>query len=210
MARKHSIEQGEDLLSICRIYGLSAEKIKNHGSNQELWSDTRDDEILHPGDSLELPDIETKTESAPTDARARFRVKFPGTVEIILRLVDVEGPRANLDFQITGDGVDVAGKTDGDGQVKTDVPFATRSVTVLIPETGEEYSLQIAELNPPATLSGAKQRFKNLSYYTGEINEDDSLDFASTVRRFQQDQELTESGEYDDETQTKLVDTHGC
>lgn len=210
MGRKHSVEQGEDLLSISRKYGLAAKKIQDHGSNRELWSDTRDDEILHPGDRLELPDVETKTESAPTDARARFRAKFPGKVEIILRLVDVDGPRANLDFKVTGDGVNVEGKTDGDGQVKAEIPFATRSVTVEIPETGEEFSLQIAQLDPPMTRSGAKQRFKNLGYYHGDINDDESPDFSSALQRFQQDQELTESDDYDDETQAKLVDVHGC
>jgi hypothetical protein len=210
MDRKHSIEQGEDLLSICRKYGISAKKVKDHGSNQELWSDTRDDEILHPGDILELPDVETKTESAPTDARARFRAKFPGTVEIILRLFDFDGPRANLDFIITGDGVNIEGTTDGNGRVREQVPFATRSVTLQVHETGEEYAVQVAQLNPPATVSGAKQRFKNLGYYSGEINEEDTPDFSSAVRRFQRDQELTESGEYDDETQAKLVDAHGC
>jgi hypothetical protein len=210
MGRKHTIEQGEDLSSICRKYGLVAKKVEDHASNQGLWSETRDTEILHPGDQLELPDVETKAESVPTDARARFRAKFPGKVEIVLRLVDIDGPRANLGFELNGDGVSIEGTTDGDGQLKAEIPIATRSATVQIPETGEEYTLQIAHLNPPAMRSGAKQRLKNLGYYKGEINEDETPDFSSAVRRFQQNEELTDSGEYNDETRGKLADVHGC
>ena len=66
MSRKHTVEQGEDLLSICLKYGLPATKVENYGANSDLWSDTRDSEILQPGDELDLVEPEPKSEIAPT------------------------------------------------------------------------------------------------------------------------------------------------
>jgi hypothetical protein len=210
MAGKHVIKQGEDLHSVCRKYGLTAEKFEGFGANSELWSKTRDSEILHPGDHLELPEVEAKSEAAKTESRTRFRAKFQGKVEIVLRLVDIEGPRSSLDYELDVDGLLIQGQTDGDGQLRAKIPIDAHSATLTVASTGEVYAVRIAHLNPIATLSGAKQRLNHLGYFDGEIDESESADFNLALCRFQEDQDLTVSGQYDDPTRSKLVAEHGC
>ena len=99
-----------------------------------------------------------------------------------------------------------------DGVIDHQVPADAASGTLVIhlPDSQEtfEWQLQIGTLEAPHDVTGMQQRLVNLGYHSGPLS--GSIDEATqgALRLFQEDYQLTVTGEYDAPTQNKLRSLH--
>ena len=207
---KHEVKQGEDVHSIARQYGVPAEKIINFAANKSLWQENRDDEILSPGDSLEIPSLQPRTCSVSTGSRAKFKFKLETKSKIRIVLEDIDGPRAKVSYRFDVGSKVFEGETGDDGSIEEDVPLDSKSATLELLDFGETYKIDIGHLNPAHQISGAKQRLSNLGYFSGALTDSDTPQFRNAVKRFQDDNNLSPTGNLNPETQNKITDTHKC
>jgi hypothetical protein len=120
-------------------------------------------------------------------------------------------PIANEAYVISGE-IEAEGESESDGLVEIPIPPDVRSATITFFQgTKEEVSFDLAlgNLDPVDTAIGASQRLSNLSYNCTPDAETLDGVLAAALRRFQNDNELTVSGEIDAATQDKLLEVHG-
>jgi hypothetical protein len=209
MPTRHRVQPGECLVSISESYGFFWETLWSHPENETLRNRRRDPTVLLPGDEVFVPEKTIKSYDRPTGARHTFRVKnVPAKFD--LRLMDEAGePRSGLAYVLVIDGREIPGTTDGDGAVKTSISPTARNGVLRIPETGEEYQLDLGHLDPVDTIRGAKSRLHALGLYQGEIDERGGVGFSRALRSFQATQGLHETGVLDASTQDALRTAHG-
>lgn len=179
----HKVAQGECISSLACRFGLTPAEIFDHPANAKLRAKRKNPDLLFPGDDVYLPDPERREEVCQTGRSHRFVVQ-PLLVEIRVVLQDIHGdPYPNRKFTLTGEGVQLSGKTDGSGLVQARVPATLESVMLAAwlydeGEPGEpdiEYELQVGHLDPEDTVSGMQSRLNNLGYrcsVTGEMDEE--------------------------------------
>ncbi|WP_347988693.1 peptidoglycan-binding domain-containing protein [Methylomonas sp. AM2-LC] len=129
----------------------------------------------------------------------------PETVE------DVPVKNAFYNLEIDGKLVKSA-STDDDGRIEISVPpNAREGKLILNPGTAEERIMPLAlgSMDPITETSGFRMRLANLGYPCNISGEDDSDDLSSSLRRFQQDNQLDITGRIDDATRNKLKQLHG-
>jgi len=207
MPKEHKVKQGDCLSSIAEEHGLFWEKIWNHSKNTELKEKRKDPNVLYPGDVVFVPDIEQKEESCATEQRHKFRRKgVPEKLQLVLR---IEGePRENVEYIIDIDGNQSRGTTDGEGRVSISIPPGARRGKITLVDAGEEFEVDLGNLDPITEVSGVQARLANLGYdveVTGQWDERS----AEALRQFQSRQELDATGEIDEPTQNKLRDVYG-
>ncbi|MBN2490945.1 MAG: peptidoglycan-binding protein [Planctomycetes bacterium] len=211
MPQIHVIRQQDCLSSVAAAHGLLPATIWDDAGNADLRKRRKNPNALAPGDELVIPDLRCRQESAASAARHRYRRK--GVPEKLrIRLEDETGePRAALPYTAIIDGVHSEGQTDADGRLEISIPPAARDGRLLLGEAREEiHELALGGIDPIDTLSGAQQRLDNLGYACDRL--DGALD-ATTVdalREFQATYELDVTGRYDEATQAKLEEVHGC
>lgn len=198
----HVVQQGECISSIAEQYGLSWEKVWNHGDNLQLRSLRKDPNVLYPGDEVALPERETKTISKGTEQRHRFMRKG-AAAKLKLRLLDEGRPRSYLPYQLEIEGRVISGTTDGDGFLEHLIPPTARHgrITAGSGATRDVYDLDFGVLDPLSTEEGVAGRLTDLGYAVDNPTE--------AVKAFQQDEGLTATGEADSATRTRLKEKFG-
>jgi peptidoglycan hydrolase-like protein with peptidoglycan-binding domain len=78
------------------------------------------------------------------------------------------------------------------------------------PDDGVQIPIKIGDLDPEKKVSGQQARLKNLGYFRGDVDGQDSDDFESAVEEFQCDHSLKVDGICGPKTQAKLKEVHGC
>ncbi|MBE9551795.1 MAG: peptidoglycan-binding protein [Proteobacteria bacterium] len=234
------VRQGDSIVSIAYINGLSVDKIWDHPNNARL-RETRDNpNILYAGDVLYIPDKEQKEEPLATEQRYRFRKRSNSAMlrfrvlmdEINKESQDREGassnsrdsesattedaqgnePRADIPYVLEVEGNLISGTIGDDGLIECAIPSdAKKGQVILFPGSQRElvYPLEIGHLNPPAELSGIKQRLRNLGFYSGDCSDEPDDELKSALRQFQEKHDLPVTGEADDQTLNTLSDEHG-
>ena len=201
---KHTIKQGECILSISEEKGFLWKTIWEHGENTELRRLRKDPNVLAPGDELCIPDKEIKEASGATEQRHSFRKKgVPGKIKI--RLLLDEEPRANERYVLDVDGLTVKqGMTDEGGFVEAFVPAGAQSGRITVGDhiRTDIYNLRFGTVDPIDTDEGIKGRLRNLGC---DVNED----FEAAVGGFQKKEGLEVSGQVDDATRQKLKERFG-
>jgi N-acetylmuramoyl-L-alanine amidase len=211
--RTHIIKQGECIATIAQANGFSSEALYQHPDNAELRKKRPNPNILHPGDSVLVPQRETKSLTAQTGATHRFQVKLAKR-ELRLVLLDYDGkPIANTSYVLEIEGERAEGQTTGDGEVKQAISNGSRSAILSI--RGRELILDCSCLNPLTDVpdggtSGARERLRNLGYAVGDGS--DNLDPATrtALALFQHEAKLEVTGNLDDATCSKLIAAHRC
>jgi hypothetical protein len=212
MGTQHQVAQGESVESIAYEAGLLAETVWNDPANADLKKTRTSLHVLFPGDSLYVPDIQTKVVPCATGQKYTFKRKgIPSRLKV--RFLVENKPRAGAAYQLVIDGGDpIQGSTTGAGDVDQPIDPLAQSATLHFVDDPDEvvYSLQLRYLNPIDTVSGARERLRNLGYEAGPPGDDPDSFLAAALAEFQQAQGLPATGALDDATGSKLQGAHAC
>jgi hypothetical protein len=215
MATTYTVKQGDYLAKIAKQFGLPVNVIWNHPDNADLKQKRSNPNVLFPGDSLFIPDLNPREATCNTDKKHQFQTSLS---ELKLRLTledQYERPIANAKC-VLGIGSDFKSlTTDGNGRIEQVIqPDAEEGfVTIQDPETPAQnlrIPLKIGHLDPVDETSGQAARLNNLGYFFGDIDHPDEDDLLSAVEEFQCDFDLQVDGICGPQTQAKLKQVHGC
>ncbi len=120
-------------------------------------------------------------------------------------------PRANLAFELIVDGKTITGTTDSDGRIQQPIEPGARNATLILdPGQPDErmISIKLGALDPMDTVAGAKQRLANIGYDCGDRTEEETPDWASALKAFQEHCGIPHSGRLDSATRAKLCELH--
>jgi hypothetical protein len=209
---EYCVVQGDCISSIAERYGFFWETVWNHPNNAGLKSQRLNPNVLLPGDVVFIPEKQPKAYDKPTDGKHRFvRKGVPASVRV--RLLDFERrPRTGLRFCAVVDGRSSEGESDSDGYITITVPPDAQEVRLTVQEgvKTEEYVLPLGHVDPIDSFNGLKQRLTNLGYACGPGDSTLDEQTQATIRAFQREMKLQETGEVDDQTRERLKELHGC
>jgi hypothetical protein len=208
---EHVVRQGDSTTSLAFQHGLFWQTIWNHPANAQLRRRRGDQNVLLPGDRVFIPDVRTREESGATEQRHRFRRRgMPERLNV--QFLDLHGdPLADETYRLEIDGRARTGKLDGDGWLRVGVPPDAYSGRVEVGQEGELASceLQLGHLDPVSETTGVQARLRNLGYYDGPVDGEDSDELARAVAAFRAEKGMNESGEMDEAFRGSLKDAHG-
>jgi hypothetical protein len=210
MSANHTVAQGEHLTGIAEKYGFrDFQTIWDHPDNAKLKKARVNPHVLHPGDTLVIPDKAIKNEFRATDKEHRFRVTSkPLMLRIALKDFDNE-PIPKMPCVLTVAGTAYNLTSDANGIIETSIPKNAKEGTLNVPDLGIEHPIKIGFLDPLAEDSGWKARLVNLGYYPGAVGDVDDEQMRHAIEEFQCDHKLKVTGELDDGTHSKLKQEHG-
>jgi len=202
------VKQGDCISSIAYEHGLFPDTIWNDSKNSQLKQDRKDPNVLMPGDKLYIRDKDQKEESCASEKKHRFRRK--GVPEKLVIRFEVQGePRTNEDYVLDIDGQLSEGTTSSDGMVEIAIPPNARTGKISFRASGEDYYLQLGQLDPVTEISGVQARLRNLGFYEGEIDGKMNEDLGEAIQHFQETQQLEPNGSRDATLEKKLQEAHG-
>jgi N-acetylmuramoyl-L-alanine amidase len=215
MATEHIVKQGEYLAKIAAQYGFSNWKpIWEHPDNAALKTKRKSPNVLLPGDSIVIPEVEAQRFTVPTGQVHRFQLK---RLPLQLRLVVKDfGNQPLADTACT---LEVKGKpkelvTDGAGMVELPIPRDAEDAVLTFKDPLVPFDVQIpikiGHLDPADTLAGQKARLRNLGYFGGLLEGPEDDAFRHAVQEFQCDHDLAVDGVCGPLTQAKLEEEYGC
>ncbi|MBM4338037.1 MAG: LysM peptidoglycan-binding domain-containing protein [Deltaproteobacteria bacterium] len=207
--KKYTVKQGDCISSIAFQHGFSPDTIWNDSKNNKLRQDRKDPNVLFPGDEVYICDKEDKEESCETEKRHRFKRK--GVPERLrLQFMDEEGKgRANEACILDIDGKLSDSKTDKDGKIEIWIPPNAKKGKITFRDSGEEYELQLGELDPVTEITGVQARLGNLGFYEGEVDGKMSEELENAIRDFQEKKGLNPTGKLDESFRQKLENVYG-
>ena len=206
-------------------------------ANADLRSKRMQENILHTGDVLTIPDKEPHKESGATESRHTFRRKgVPAMLRIQILAEPDREPKAgkeattpdesqfeappfepmtrddepvkNAPFVLYVEGKEIEGTTDDDGRIEVPVPPSAKNGELIIhPGTEEEF-------NVPLNI-GEVDPIDEATGVQGRLNnlgftcEAEGATLKPALRQFQEKYGLKMSGEADLETKQKLEEVHG-
>jgi murein DD-endopeptidase MepM/ murein hydrolase activator NlpD len=191
MAMRYTIRQGDCLSSLAARFGLPVAALWD--ANPDLKALRKNPNILFPGDVVTVPDAAPRQEDAATGSRHRFRAEAE-PVRLRLQLRDRDRAIANERFVLRIGGVAREGTTDAEGRI--DVPIPPDATDATLEFRRRTLRLAVGHLDPIETDSGVAGRLRNLGY--------------RSLREFQRDHDLPETGAADAATRSKLVEKHRC
>ena len=158
-------KENDCVSSIAEEKGLFWETIWNDSNNKKLKELRKDPNVIHPGDTIFIPDIRKREEDVQTEQRHRFcRKGVPAKARF--RFLDKGEPRANLPYKLTVDGKHYNGSTDGNGCIEVSIsPKAIKGILTITDNGYEEvYELEFGHMDPVNEEPGALKRLRNLGY----------------------------------------------
>lgn len=204
----YTVAQGDCLASIAFRAGFAESTIWRHPSNQELRRKGREPNILSPGDTIFVPEMNLRHESCATDQRHLFRRRNV-PAEISIRLLDYDEPLRKVPYLLEIDGTQISGTTDGQGYLHQSIsPDCARGKIIINPGPDQfEYEVTFGGVDPLEEISGIQSRLINLSYdceMTGELDQHTK----SALAAFQADRGLPATGQVDAATRDELQRVH--
>jgi len=212
----HEVKQGECAVSLGHHFRMPAEKIWLDGNNRELSEKRPSRHILHPGDSVFVPDLDNESESAATEERHRFRLKFsPAFLRV--RVLEEGEPLADLPYRLSIGDQTWEGTTDGEGKVEEQIPpTATDAVLeVDVNGTTQDYVLCLGSLDPLEEVSGIQARLNNLGFDSGPVDGISGPRTRAAVMAFQKERkedhpDMMVDGIVGPQTRRHLKEVYGC
>jgi len=212
--KRHRVSQGETLDRIAAKQGLATADALSSG-NQDLLTQRKDPNVLHPGDEVSVPEVRPKWARGTTEKTHRFR-RRTATGRLRLKIVDDEGqPAANRQYELRFDDQVVREKTSDGGFIEAEIPMDCERATLRLWIRGEPngpgvvHELRIGHLDPTEELTGLQARLANMKLYRGEIDGVSSAELESAIRAFRKRHRLPGSGDPDDQLIAKLREIHG-
>jgi len=217
MGGYYTVKQGDYVPGIAWRSGFSDFlTIWNHPNNTELKNQRQNPNVLLPGDSLYIPELQQGMYSRPTDKTHKF-VTNRKPLELCLFLRDqYEKPIANAPCTLTVDSQSYQLTSDGNGKLELLIPPSAGESRLVIQDTEQTpygntvIPIKIGYLDPVDEVSGQRARLTNLGYFVGDIDGTGGPEFETAVEEFQCEHSLTVDGICGPQTQAKLKQVHGC
>lgn len=213
MGTIHVVKQGECLSRIATLYGFADyREIYDHPSNASFRQKRPNPNLIYPGDEVSIPNHKTKVYKADTGRVHTYVVQVQKRkLRLALRDVDrVAMANEPCVVDLGGKQLDVV--SDSNGIVEVTVPPRAEDCTVTA--RGYEWPLKIGHLNPiddttDRGISGLQARLRNMGFDPGNTDGIHNAASRGAVRAFQLTYGLDESGEFDQETRSTIVEQHG-
>lgn len=211
MGVQYTIQQGESLVTVAHKFGfLNYKTIYDHPKNADFRKRRPNPNLIHPGDSLYIPDKFIRYEKCETGKRHTFAVK-PDTRRIEVKVLDIDGePLKSTAYELLLDSKPFSSKqTDGSGVLRETIPREAKEGTLKI--LHYVWTLKLDHLNPVKNtaddgVSGIQARLRNLGYDTGAIDGILGPRTQAAIRAFQSDHMPDNvTGEPDENTVGKLI-----
>jgi hypothetical protein len=213
---QYIVKQGDHIARIAHEHGVSSwSVIWLHPDNKPLRDKRQNPHVLHPGDVLQIPEREQRTEQVATEKRHRFE-RAGQTLKLRLALKDlVFEPIANTECTLFVDGVKHDLVSNGDGVIEAAVPATASQASLVFARQDKplELPLLVGHLDPVDTPSGQKARLNNLGYFAGTQADEDEALLKSAIEEFQLEHMgggAAVDGKCGPKTQAKLKQVHGC
>jgi hypothetical protein len=218
---QHIIEQGECLSSLAGAYGLRSWKdLYDHPENTELNKQRPNPNVVAPGDVVSVPDSATEKKTVPctTGKTYLFIVDAP-KVRLRILLQDwQEEPYGDKRFEVTIEGRQFCGRTDGEGLIDIPIPTSALGGRLKVwigededdPSPDIDHDLDIGHLDPASCVTGLQARLHNLGHRC-EVNGNLDEDTMAAVRAFRAKaglQEVEDDALIDDELRSILLKLH--
>lgn len=218
MAGYYVVRQGECIASVAVRNGFpDYTRIYFHPNNAEFRRSRPNPNIVDPGDTIYIPDLDPQVYDRPTDVQHKFLLK---TEQVQLRIVvlDENGdPRAKASYRLRHYRGEVTGVTGADGMIQHDIPPQLEQAMLYLTFPGKtghavtrEWLLKIGNLDPIETISGVQARLNNLGYLCGEVDGVSGPKTQSAIRQFQEAEGLTVDGIAGPETCARLKSVYSC
>ena len=178
MSRTHSVQQGECLSSIAARYGFRDYRaVYDHPDNARLRALRPNPNVVRPGDRVQIPDVDETGRSGQTTQRHRYEVP---THQVRLRITLKDGwdrTLAGKPYRLRCAGRTVENSTSAAGLLEERIPADAEEGELTVwsgeePGAGACYTctLLIGHLDPEDTVEGVQARLRNLGFYTGEVD----------------------------------------
>lgn len=206
--KKYTVKQGDCISSIAFKYGFFPDTIWNDSKNSKLKQDRKNPNVLKPGDEVYIRDKEEKEESCASEKKHQFKRK--GVPEKLrIQFMDEEDkPRANEAYVLDIDGEISEGETDPNGKVEISIPPNAKKGKIKFRKGGDQYKLDLGELDPIEEISGVQARLACLGYFRGEVDGLMSEELTCAIRNFQESKGLEPTGKLDKATREKIQQAH--
>lgn len=224
------VKQGDTLSAIAKKHKINPEKIWNHSKNAKLKEKRGSRDVLLPEDKLEIPAPEEKDEGLKLECINRFYIDAEhGEVKIAFWKYDK--PRESLQYTpfFEESGIaNICSKLDANAIASHEIDHDEKHGKITLePEEDseldiEEYSLRIGWLDPLDYLSGVQARLRNLGYFFDvhkwfpfessrkPYSEDEADELTkNAIAVFQIENGIEPTGNYNEETKSKLREVHG-
>jgi hypothetical protein len=207
MGETYQVKQGDCISSIAFEKGFFPDTIWNHPDNKALKEKRKDPNVLMPGDVVFVPDKRLREYSEVTNQVYKYKCKnTPKLLQV--QFVEYDKPVKEMDYTLEIDGVELKGKTDGEGWIKQSIKPNARAAKLVFAD-GSEYELKLGNLDPVEEVAGAQGRLNRLGFYEGPIDGKLTDEMKEVIKLFQQVNELNPTGEVDSQTKDKLVQLTG-
>jgi hypothetical protein len=208
MSESHVVKQGEHLSRIAEQCGfVDYATIWNYPANSELKQKRKTPHVLHPGDTLVIPDSEQKKEPCATGQVHVFCVNR-NKLALHLRLQDPTWtPIGSEACDLGVEAQQHRLTTDGDGLIRLGIARSAEQAHLHFGDF--EAPVLIGHLDPIDTVSGQVGRLNNLGYRAGPLDGSDAQLLRSAIEEFQCDHQLTVDGICGPKTQAKVKEIHG-
>ncbi len=200
----HVVRQGEHLAALAARGSVPAAEIWSHPENAYLAKARPSGDLLAPGDVIHVPPDEALGLPLAAGTKNRYAATVP-SVRLELYLLRGDDPLRNKAFEVQG-AAGLDGTTDGEGALTIHLPLHCREITIVIPDEGLSFPVQIGAMDPIDEPAGVRKRLDNLGF----LRRDDADAVGQAIRRFQRMRGLPETGHADDATRDELVRAHGC
>jgi hypothetical protein len=222
MGKEHIVAENEHLAGIAAQHGFSSiGPIWNHPENAKLKALRKNPNILFVGDSVFIPDRETKDIPKETDERHLF-VAAVARLELHVKVHDQGFQPIGGDAEMTTGSDKTSMTKKGDvfeAPLRPDVKEALLDFP--ISKTARQrprIRTQPGRLDPLETLPGQQQRLNNLGYFAGFVKTQATdpkkvdLQLRWAVEEFQRDHmgQAQVDGVLGPNTLKKLKEVYGC
>ncbi|MEO7329268.1 MAG: phage baseplate assembly protein V, partial [Minicystis sp.] len=205
------IRQGDHLARLAFIHGFDLNKIWDDPKNAEIKAKRKKASILHPGDIVYFGRAKREGLPLTKGCSNSYAATIPKKA---LQITFKEERLLNAKFKIEGVGATLEGATDGQGNLRIQIPVYVRELKLVFPELFLEYELKVGDLDPIDETTGVRKRLDHLGYRKAPSGRGESEPEAkeadrAAIAEFQQDHDLEATGELDQSTRDAILKAHG-